>query len=64
MAAGMLQLTLPRIAFLFCCLNTIAFADLESRCKSYGVDFQDGGSYFVDSGSNENFTAYSTFEGM
>lgn len=32
-------------------------------CKTYGVDFQDGGRYFINTNSNESFTFVSKFEG-
>ncbi len=32
-------------------------------CHSYGVDFIDGGRYFINSLSNESFTCVSTFAG-
>lgn len=35
----------------------------DSVCQSFGVDFQDEGSYFINSNSNESFTAVSYFEG-
>lgn len=34
-----------------------------SVCTTYGVDFQDGGSYFINTNSNESFTFVSKFEG-
>ena len=33
-------------------------------CESYGIDFQDGGSYFIDSSSNASFTTVSEFSGL
>jgi len=33
-------------------------------CESYGVDFQDGGSYFQNISSTDPFTFVSIFEGM
>lgn len=35
----------------------------DGVCYSFGIDFQDGGSYFIDSRSNASFTAVSQFEG-
>jgi hypothetical protein len=37
--------------------------DYVNPCQSYGVDFQDGGSYFQNSLSNEDFNATQEFEG-
>lgn len=43
-----------------------AFADedpeLENPCKSFGIDFQDGGVFFQNKSSAEPFTFVSTFE--
>jgi hypothetical protein len=33
-------------------------------CVSYGMDFQNGKTYFQNSLSNDNFTFVSQFEGM
>ena len=35
--------------------------DSDSICYSYGVDFLDEGNYFINSNSNESFSAVSTF---
>jgi hypothetical protein len=35
----------------------------DNPCKSYGIDFQDGGSYFQNQSSTDDFTFVSTFEG-
>ena len=35
----------------------------NSTCLSYGIDFVDGGSYFINTNSNTNFTCVSQFEG-
>ncbi|CAK4030452.1 Hypothetical predicted protein [Lecanosticta acicola] len=35
----------------------------NSNCSTFGIDFQDGGSYFINSQLNESFTAVSEFEG-
>ncbi|KAI5363338.1 hypothetical protein Slin15195_G107240 [Septoria linicola] len=36
--------------------------DEDSVCYSYGIDFQNGGSYFIDSRITESFTVVSQFE--
>ncbi|KAL1621324.1 hypothetical protein SLS56_009264 [Neofusicoccum ribis] len=36
---------------------------VSSECLSYGIDFQNGQSYFINKASSENFTAVSEFEG-
>ena len=41
-----------------------ADGDGKEVCKAYGVDFQDGGEYFVDKRSRELFTAGTRFEGL
>jgi hypothetical protein len=38
-------------------------ADASPSCIAFGVDFQDGGSYFQNSLSNSDFTFVSQFEG-
>ncbi|KAH7054541.1 hypothetical protein B0J12DRAFT_739057 [Macrophomina phaseolina] len=40
-----------------------AAQDPESSCVSYGIDFQNDGSYFINQALTENFTAVSEFEG-
>ncbi|KAI9709569.1 MAG: hypothetical protein M1820_003329 [Bogoriella megaspora] len=35
----------------------------DSTCYSFGIDFVDGGSYFINTNSNEPFTTVSQFEG-
>ncbi|KAF2655214.1 hypothetical protein K491DRAFT_434841 [Lophiostoma macrostomum CBS 122681] len=37
--------------------------DPEQTCYSYGIDFQNGGSYFQNSLSNDNFTFVSQYSG-
>lgn len=35
-----------------------------AACSSYGVDYVNGGSYDIDSSSNDNFTFTTIFQGM
>lgn len=35
----------------------------STTCNAFGIDFQDGGSYFIDSRSNASYTCVSQFEG-
>lgn len=44
-------------------LLSLVVADPNSICFSYGVDFVDEGSYFINSLSSDPFTCVSTFEG-
>jgi hypothetical protein len=37
--------------------------DQTEQCVSFGIDFQDGGSYFQNKSSSDDFTFVSTFEG-
>jgi hypothetical protein len=37
--------------------------EYDNPCKSFGIDFQDGGSYFQNQSSSDDFTFVSTFEG-
>lgn len=43
--------------------NGASAQDPESSCVSYGIDFQNDGSYFINQALTENFTAVSEFEG-
>jgi hypothetical protein len=53
------MLVILSLVFLF--LNT---ARAQSNpCVSFGVDYQDGGTYFQNNQSNVPFTFVSTFEG-
>jgi hypothetical protein len=36
----------------------------DNPCKSFGVDFQDQGTYFQNSNSSDPFTFVSDFEGI
>lgn len=47
----------------FAVLLSLAFADPNSVCLSYGVDFTDEGHYFINQLSSESFTCVSTFKG-
>lgn len=47
----------------FSLLAQYTFAQ-DNPCKSFGVDFQDGGSYFQNVNSTDPFTFVSKFEGM
>lgn len=44
-------------------LSATTFAQDDNPCQSFGVDFQDGGSYFQNSLSNASFTFVSKYEG-
>ena len=35
----------------------------NSTCVAYGIDFQDGGDYFINTNSNDSFTCVTKFEG-
>lgn len=39
--------------------NGASAQDPESSCVSYGIDFQNDGSYFINQALTENFTAVS-----
>jgi hypothetical protein len=47
--------------FLYALVSLIEYATAD--CVSYGIDFVDGGSYFIDSTLNTNFTFMSDFVG-
>jgi len=44
---------------------TLAFLTLRvcAQCASYGVDYSNGGSYYIDSSSNQYFTFMTVFNG-
>ena len=50
-----------RRSFLF--LIVALVAEVFAQCQSYGVDFVDGGSYFQNISSSDDFTFISYFEG-
>lgn len=54
-----------RIASLsaFAALLSLAVADPNSVCLSFGVDFVDDTKYFINTASPESFTCVSTFQG-
>lgn len=65
-----LNLLLPAISGLFGCVSSAAVPEIFMRqmnassvCSTFGVDFQSGGNYFINSNSNESFTFVSKFEG-
>lgn len=39
------------------------FLQVQADCKSYGVDFSNGGSYQIDGTSNDYFTFITVFQG-
>jgi hypothetical protein len=47
----------------FAALLSLATADVDSVCYSYGVDFVDEGHYFINTLSQDPFTCVSTFKG-
>jgi hypothetical protein len=42
---------------------TICAYDDGPVCYSYGMDFQDGGRYFINIAATDNFTSVSQFTG-
>jgi hypothetical protein len=57
---------MARVSTLAPALSLIALGarSVLADCVSYGMDFQNGKSYFQNSLSNDNFTFVSQFEGM
>lgn len=39
------------------------FSSVKADCSSFGIDFQDGGSYFINSLDTNPFTSVVEFEG-
>lgn len=72
-----LNLLLAALSGLFSCVSSVAVPaqdnvateilkrqmNASSVCTTFGVDFQSGGNYFINSNSNESFTLVSKFEG-
>lgn len=52
-----------RLVFLTAAAASLSFVRSEDICYSYGVDFVDEGSYFINSESTDDFTAVSYFKG-
>lgn len=52
------SLLLPLAGVTFFASQTIA-----QECLSYGIDFVEGGNYFINSNSNADFTAVTQFSG-
>ena len=44
-------------------VSSVSAQEEYPQCVSFGIDFQDGGSYFQNKSSNDPFTFVSTFEG-
>lgn len=51
------------VAVLLAIRTSSAQDEPENPCKSFGIDFQDEGSYFQNISSHDPFTFVSTFEG-
>jgi hypothetical protein len=48
-----------------CLIALLALLAVRVRadCTSYGVDYSNGGSYFIDASSNQYFTFITIFQG-
>ncbi|KAK4952292.1 hypothetical protein LTR66_013758, partial [Elasticomyces elasticus] len=57
------RMLLPLAAGVIFASNALALNGTNSICLSYGIDFISGGSYFINTNSNESFTSVSQFEG-
>lgn len=51
-----------RLSSTFVVLSSI-FTYVKADCASYGIDFQNGGSYFINSADTSNFTSVTQFTG-
>jgi hypothetical protein len=47
---------------LYALASLVSYATAD--CASYGIDFIDGGSYFIDNTLSKDFTFLSDFEGL
>lgn len=52
--------SLRSFVVLFALLAVRVMAD----CVSYGIDYANGGQYYIDAGSNQYFSFVSVFQGM
>jgi len=52
-----------RVLALATTISTVLAQDQYPTCESWGIDFQDKGSYFQNKSSSDPFTFVSTFEG-
>jgi hypothetical protein len=52
-----------KAALLLTAWSSLAWAQSDNPCQSFGVDYQDGQSYFVNSLSNASFTMVEEFTG-
>jgi hypothetical protein len=47
-----------------CYFLIILYKHVYATCQSYGVDFVDGGSYFININSPDYFSFVTEFDGM
>lgn len=57
-------LILSYLATLATCLPTNGTIQTGKICRSFGVDYKDGETYFINSNSADQFTAISQFQGI
>ena len=63
--AGLLLKMFSHLSLLsLAALSLVSTVSAQDQCLSYGIDFQDGGSYFIDTNSNQSFTTVSEFSGQ
>ncbi|TGO38044.1 hypothetical protein BHYA_0083g00230 [Botrytis hyacinthi] len=54
--------SIVHLSYTFVVLTSI-FTYVRADCASYGIDFQNGGNYFINSADNSSFTAVTQFTG-
>ncbi|TGO50734.1 hypothetical protein BCON_0177g00100 [Botryotinia convoluta] len=54
--------SIVHLSYTFVVLTSI-FTYVKADCASYGIDFQNGGNYFINSADNSSFTAVTQFTG-
>ncbi|THV49144.1 hypothetical protein BGAL_0209g00130 [Botrytis galanthina] len=54
--------SIVHLSYTFVVLTSI-FTYVKADCASYGIDFQNGGNYFINSVDNSSFTAVTQFTG-
>ncbi|TGO20677.1 hypothetical protein BPAE_0275g00080 [Botrytis paeoniae] len=54
--------SIVHLSYTFVVLTSL-FTYVKADCASYGIDFQNGGNYFINSADNSSFTAVTQFTG-
>jgi hypothetical protein len=52
-----------RCCFVLLALLLVRVGATEAACSSYGVDYSNGGAYYIDGSSNQYFSFITVFQG-